>query len=195
MPSCGPRSAQSKPPWLGCPRLPRRRSVRAPALLNVMHSIPVPALPFRACIKHLGASSQSAETPREAKRQRYSEPNDPPLITMGPFPPTSMSALELFETHIHAAIPNHFRDAKPYRVERDPVISHNLHVSLQTTSQVKALTSAWAVNNIPGYRNIKMYTAGVSNESVSHTRPQYRSQRGGHQGQISSYNNYSSQNR
>ncbi|KAJ7289752.1 hypothetical protein C8J57DRAFT_1214076 [Mycena rebaudengoi] len=88
-----------------------------------------------------------------------------------------------------------FRDAKPYRVERDPVISHNLHVSLQTTSQVKALTSAWAVNNVPGYRNIKMYTAGASNESVSHTRPQYRSQRGGHQGQFTSYNNYSSQNR
>ncbi|KAJ7223711.1 hypothetical protein C8J57DRAFT_1253423 [Mycena rebaudengoi] len=39
------------------------------------------------------ARSQSAEMPREAKRQRYSEPDDPPMITMGPFPPTSMSAL------------------------------------------------------------------------------------------------------
>ncbi|KAJ7215716.1 hypothetical protein C8J57DRAFT_1538130 [Mycena rebaudengoi] len=72
------------------------------------------------------------------------------MITMGPLPAHFDVGSELFETHIHAAIPNHFRSAKPYRVERDPVISHNLHMSLQTASQVKAFTSAWAVNNVPG---------------------------------------------
>jgi hypothetical protein len=48
------------------------------------------------------------------------------MITMGPFLPTSMSLTERFETHLHTAIPDHFRGAKPYHVERDPVISRNL---------------------------------------------------------------------
>ncbi|KAJ7249636.1 hypothetical protein C8J57DRAFT_1239637 [Mycena rebaudengoi] len=161
------------------PPAPIRSRSRSPEH-HAFNTCPCPPLPrMYQAPRDTRASSQSAETPREAKRQRYSEPDDPPMIT--PLP------VHFDVGSLHAAIPNHFRDAKPYRVERDPVISHNLHVSLQTASQVKAFTSAWAVNNVLGYRNIKMYTARASNESVSHTRPQYRSQRGGHQGQFTSY--------
>ncbi|KAJ7278259.1 hypothetical protein C8J57DRAFT_1222116 [Mycena rebaudengoi] len=53
------------------------------------------------------ARSQSAETPCEAKRQRYSEPDDPPMITMGPFPPTSMSALSTQSSRTTSATRNH----------------------------------------------------------------------------------------
>ncbi|KAJ7208117.1 hypothetical protein C8J57DRAFT_1540777 [Mycena rebaudengoi] len=96
--------------------------------------------------------SRSVDVHRDPKRSRKNEPS-PPVITMGPFQPSTMSAVDLFETHIHAAIPDHFRpgSSRPYQVERDPVMTHSLRVSMQTVAQVKALTSAWASNNVPGY--------------------------------------------
>ncbi|KAJ7245972.1 hypothetical protein C8J57DRAFT_1476238 [Mycena rebaudengoi] len=135
-----------------------------------------PRSPIPRAARDARVRSRSAET-RDLKRQRYNDPDQTLLITMGPFLPTSVLPTELFEMHLHTAIPDHFRGAKPYHVEHDPV---------------KALMSAWAVNNVPGYHTIKMYTVEGSNESASYARPRYQGQRGGRQGQSTSYNGSSS---
>ncbi|KAJ7217548.1 hypothetical protein C8J57DRAFT_1537677 [Mycena rebaudengoi] len=118
--------------------------------VNIRQSLAIDTLHTENAELDARARSQSAET-RDLKHQHYNDPDQALLITMGPFLPMSVLPTELFETHLHTAIPDHFRGAKPYHVEHDPVISCNLRVSLQTMSQVKALMSAWAVNNVPGY--------------------------------------------
>ncbi|KAJ7232393.1 hypothetical protein C8J57DRAFT_1533116 [Mycena rebaudengoi] len=141
------------------------------------------------------STEATREATRDPKRSRQSD-SLPPVINMRPFPTSTLSALDLFESHIQAAIPNHFRHtgARTYQIERDPVMAHNLRISMQTQGQATALMSAWSSNRVPGYSNIQMHMG--SNDSASQARTQYQSQRGGRQGPSgSSHKLYSSTNR
>ncbi|KAJ7270418.1 hypothetical protein C8J57DRAFT_1508452 [Mycena rebaudengoi] len=176
-------------------RSPISRAQQAPVRKGETRSRSPYAPQAPAHMRETRRRSPSTEATRDPKRSRQSD-SLPPVINMGPFPTSTLSALDLFESHIQAAIPNHFRHtgARTYQIERDPVMAHNLRISMQTQGQATALMSAWSSNRVPGYSNIQMHMG--SNDSASQARTQYQSQRGGRQGPSgSSHKLYSSTNR
>ncbi|KAJ7291663.1 hypothetical protein C8J57DRAFT_1588145 [Mycena rebaudengoi] len=176
-------------------RSPISRTQQAPVRKGETRSRSPYAPQAPAHMRETRRRSLSTEATRDPKRSRQSD-SLPPVINMGPFPTSTLSALDLFESHIQAAIPNHFHhtSARTYQIERDSVMAHNLRISMQTQGQATALMSAWSSNRVPGYSNIQMHMG--SNDSASQARTQYQSQRGGRQGPSgSSHKLYSSTNR